>query len=585
VTTLDEPRPVRSRRGVLVAALVLAVVAAGVVVWLLVRGGDGERVSVFPGPTTLAASPTTTITLRGEDVDVEGATVTGVQRGEYAGRWKEHPDGGGATFTPAKPFAPGDRVSLETDDVRSAFVVAREGTIPKPPFDEGKPEADDGIQRFASRPDLRPPEVVVESSTPGASDGGVFVAPKRGPTQEGPMILDGDGKLVWFSPVEGDQQAFDFRVQQYRGKDVLTWWQGAVALYRGSGSGRIMDSSYRQIAEVRAANGYEMDAHEFQLTPAGTALIMAYVPVPWDTSSVGGRRDGIVEDCVIQEIDVATGTLLFEWHALGAIGLGESYRPAPKKAGQFHDPYHFNSVGLDAAGDFLVSARHTSAVYKIDRETGKILWRLGGKRSDFAMGPGTKFNLQHDARVQPNGTISLFDNVAEDLPARGRVSRGLVLRVDEQARRASVAREYERPRTLSPTQGSMEVMDGERAFVGWGGSRREFTEFSAPGSIAWDARFVPKDVESYRAYRMPWSGRPSTPPDALLRDGVVSASWNGATDVTAWRVTPAGGEPVEAPRSGFETTVQVPGRPRTALVEALNASGEVLGQSEAFATG
>ena len=85
--------------------------------------------------------------------------------------------------------------------------------------------------------------------------GFVFVAPKRGPTQEGPMILDRDGEVVWFHPVAGDQQAFDFRVQQYEGRDVLTWWQGAVALYRGFGSGRVLDSSYREIARVEMANG------------------------------------------------------------------------------------------------------------------------------------------------------------------------------------------------------------------------------------------------------------------------------------------------------------------------------------------
>ena len=200
------------------------------------------------------------------------------------------------------------------------------------------------------------------------------------------------------------------------------------------------------------------------------------------------------------------------------------------------------------------------------------------------MGPGAEFNLQHDARPQPDGTITLFDNVAEDLPAKGRTSRGLVLTVDEDAKRATVAREYEHPGILSPTQGSMQALRRHGAFVGWGGTRREFTEFSAPGEIAWDARFVPKGVESYRAYRMPWSGRPSTPPDVVLRDGVLWASWNGATDVASWRVTPAGGaRPVVVPSAGFETRVRLPGRPRTATVEALDASGKVLGRSEAFA--
>ena len=157
-----------------------------------------------------------------------------------------------------------------------------------------------------------------------------------------------------------------------------------------------------------------------KVPPGARFRLASVVVVPWDLSKLGGRRDGLVEDNVVQEIDVETGALLFEWHALGSIGLGESYRPAPRDRGKIHDPYHLNSIDLDADGNLVLSARHTNAIYKIDRQTGDVIWRLGGKRSDFAMRPGTTFNLQHDARMQHDGTITLFDNVAEDLPARGR---------------------------------------------------------------------------------------------------------------------------------------------------------------------
>ena len=109
----------------------------------------------------------------------------------------------------------------------------------------------------------------------------------------------------------------------------------------------------------------------------------------------------------------------------------------------------------------MLSARHTNAIYKIDRRTGDVPWRLAGKRSTFTMRPGATFKLQHDARVQPDGTLTLFDNVAEDLPARGRRSRGMALELDPEQRTATLIRKFEHPDgILSPTQGSMQQLDG-----------------------------------------------------------------------------------------------------------------------------
>jgi hypothetical protein len=183
---------------------------------------------------------------------------------------------------------------------RTSFTIARALKAPAPPFDTAKPATDPDVQGFRSRPDLRPPAVAVSTRSAAASPGKIFIAPKRGATQVGPMILDENGELVWFHPLDGDRQAFDFRVQEFRGRSVLTWWEGRMAVYRGAGVGRIVDGSYREVATVRPANGYDLDAHEFVLTPRGTALVMSYVPVPWDLSKVGGRADGIVEDNVVQ---------------------------------------------------------------------------------------------------------------------------------------------------------------------------------------------------------------------------------------------------------------------------------------------
>ena len=544
---------------------------------------------MFPGERVLGASPETTITFRGAGAGAfDDVVVTGSRSGRHDGRLTEHADGDGAAFVPAEPFTPGERVTVDAgriDGGETSFVVSRTLTGKPPPYDVAKPATDPRVQAFRSRPDLRPPKIAVTVRSAAASPGAVFIAPKRGATQVGPMILDEAGDLVWFRKLEDNLQAFDFRAQEYQGKPVLTWWEGRMQLYRGAGVGRIVDRSYREVATVRAANGYDFDAHEFVLTPAGTALLISYVPVPWDLSELGGLRDGVVEDNVVQEIDVATGELLFEWHALGTINLGESYRPAPAERGQMHDPFHFNSVTLDNDGDLLVSARHTGAIYKVDRDTGDIVWRLGGKRSDFEMEPGAKFAVQHDAERRADGAITLFDNVAEDLPARGRRSRALALQLDEEAKTATVDQWWEHTGSvLSATQGSTQNLPGGGAFVGWGGLQPYFSEFSADGRMVFDARFVPDGVETYRAYRHRWNGAGEGEPAAVARGSTVHASWNGASAVTRWRVK-ADGDPVSEPRAGFETAIRLPGTAGGATVEALDASGKVLGTAVAKPAG
>ena len=583
--------PVSRRTLVLVCAVALVAIAV-VLVWSMAARARPE-ISVYPGARTLAASPQTTITFRGTDRDGLGeVAVTGSRSGRHAGRLVPHRDGDGVVWAPDRPFAAGERVTVDTgrriagaDGDRTSFAIASPSTLPAPPFDDAEPPAGRGIRVFRSRPDLRPPAVTVETASPDAKPGQVFVAPKRGRTQQGPMIFDRNGTLVWFNPLPGDEQAFDFRTQSYRGEPVLTWWQGRMQLYRGSGVGRIVDSSYRPVTTVRAANGYSMDSHEFQITAAGTVLLISYVPVAWDLSELGGRRDAVVEDNVVQEIDGASGELLFEWHALGTIGLGESYRPSPKKRGQSHDPFHLNSVALDADGNLIVSARHTNAIYKIDRRTGEVLWRLGGKKSDFEQQPGAQFALQHDAGRRADGAITLFDNVSEDPKARGKASRGLALRLDERAGTASVVGQWEHAAgLLSTTQGSIQDLEGGGAFVGWGGHQPFFTEFGADGRTLFDARFTRADVESYRAYRAPWrargEGRPSVVARCARGRTSVWASWNGATDVASWRVQPDRGPVSTSPRRHFETAITLHALARAVVVDALAASGAVLGRSE-----
>src|ERR687889_937212 len=266
-----------------------------------------------------------------------------------------------------------------------------------------------GVWAFRSRPDLAPAAAEVTGSAYGTAPGCVFLALKEGAGEHGPMILDDRGQLVWF---EKYFSARDFRVQRYRGRPVLTWWEGSVVAGHGVGEYVIFDDSYREIARVRAGNGYRGDLHEFLITPEDTTLLVAYAPRRTDLSPIGGPKDGMVWEGIVQEVNIETGEIIFEWHTLEHVGIEESYIELPEDPDYVYDYFHINSIDVEPDGNLLLCARNTSGVYKVERENGMIIWRLGGKKSDFEMGPGTQSSFQHDARRQSDATITIFDNGA-----------------------------------------------------------------------------------------------------------------------------------------------------------------------------
>ena len=446
-------------------------------------------------------------------------------------------------------------------------------------------------QHFVSRPDLRPPVVDVRTHRRGTSGGYVFIAPKLRVAQAGPMILDDSGQVVWFKPLD-TRGVTDFGVQRYHGQPVLTWWRGRHVPQARNGYYVIYDSTYHELAQVHAGDGLVGDIHEFRITPRDTALITVYHRRRADLSSAGGPKNGLIYDGIVQEIDIATGRVLFEWHSFPQVGLKESYAKAPvarpgKRLPPF-DYFHVNSIDPEPNGNLLVSSRNTHTVYEIDRSSGKILWRLGGKRSDFTFGPGARFEWQHDARRQPDGKITLFDNGAA--PAVERFSRVLVLRVDEAARKVTLVRSYHHPRRLLfPYEGNAQFLPNGHVFVGWG-SNPDFTEFDRQGHVALDASFGRQggrpgtEADSYRAYRFDWVGHPSDAPRVAIRPGKLYVSWNGATAVERWDVL-AGADPQHLRRvatrakTGFETAIPLRGARGYVEVQAVGRDGGVLATS------
>lgn len=349
---------------------------------------------------------------------------------------------------------------------------------------------------------------------------------------------------------------------------------------------------------------YGGDLHEFTISRDGTALVSIYDPTPVDLTPVGGPELGWIFDAVFQEIDIETGDLLFEWRASKHIPINSTYEPLGAEGRErpsAFDYFHINSVDKTDDGNFLISGRHTHTVTCIDRKTGAILWTLGGKANDFADlsdGDATGFAWQHDARWHANGTLTLFDNSAHSGNDPISESRGLVIRLDVPNREATLLGAYYHPQQLlSTSQGNVQLLDDTgRVLVGWGHSA-SFTEYAANGDMLCNVHFAASAffnfgrVVSYRDFKGSWAGYPQTTPDAEVIGDRVYVSWNGATEVVAWRMEVWDSDDYDEAsfavvaqfgKTGFETEIEIPenlSRPLFRLA-AIDRDGKMLGVTD-----
>jgi Arylsulfotransferase (ASST) len=456
-----------------------------------------------------------------------------------------------------------------------------------------------GVLHFVSRPDLTPPNVGVArygGASPASPPYFILTPagyPHTGPGVPGLMILTLSGHLVWYSPNTGfpasDGMArVDLQVQSYQGQPVLTWWEGRVNNGYGEGTAVIANNAYQTVATVNAGNGLSADLHEFAITPQDTALITAYRPMPADLSALGGPADGTALSGTVQEIDIGSGEVVFQWNSLDYVPVTDTYQAfsGGTTASPF-DYFHVNSIAVTPDGDLLVSSRNTCTIYKVSRPGGDVVWRLGGKRSSFRMGPGATFWWQHHARPQSATVVSLFDDGAS--PAKEAQSRAILLDLDTATMQATLARSYTHPTPLlAANQGSMQVLGDGRVLVGWG-NLPHFSEFTQDGTLIMDGSF-PVGDQSYRAFTAAWTGNPTDKPAVAARvnqpgGSIVYASWNGATTVASWTVL-AGSTPsalakvISQPYGNFETAITVKTDGPYFAVTANDSLGRVLGQSD-----
>ncbi|HSZ05456.1 MAG TPA: arylsulfotransferase family protein [Solirubrobacteraceae bacterium] len=559
-------------------------------------------IAVSPQPGTPDASPSTQISFLGPaGTHVSDVRVVGSHSGAHTGALRAYSTGTGESFLPTHPFGAGERVTVSAKvsvggasfTVATNFTVAHQATVSQKEFPLNPGNASE-VQHYSSAPSLTPSTVrITTPAKSGAAPGDLFLAPYQGKGSPGPMITEQNGSLVWFHQLPPGEDATSLKLQQYEGKNVLTWWQGRI-LEVGFGQGEdvIYNTSYQKVAAVRAGNGYQADLHEFRLTPEGTAWIDVFDPIDVNLSSAGGLSDGTLTDSVIEEVDVKTGLVMWQWHALGHIPISESHNPAPKENYPW-DYVHINSIspggegGSGQNGEVLLSSRNTWTLYDVDIDSGGVRWRLGGDHSSFKLGPGTRTYWQHDAAWQPGGLISVFDNGSD--PPMEKQSRGLILDPNLKTHTVTLVKQFVNPTKtlLASSQGDMLSLPGGDWLMGYGGLPN-FTEYDAAGHVLLDGT-LGKNVQDFRTYLFPWSGQPTTAPSAVAAPGAggriaVSVSWNGATQVASWRVLAGASSGSLSPattatKSGFQTTISVSGAGPYVAVQALSSTGEVIGTS------
>jgi Arylsulfotransferase (ASST) len=559
---------------------------------------EGVPVDVSPAPETDTANPNTQISFLGlSAAEIHAVSVMGRRSGAHPGRLHGYSQGDGASFAPDSPFDVGEQVTVRAMigagnggrrigfrfRVDTPYSTATVSQFPNPPA------APADYQSFNTLPGIEAPimSVTVPDHDPAAGD--ILTTNGPGPGQYGPLIYTPQGRLVWFDKLSGGEAAADLNEQTYEGRRALTWWKGRVlSLGFGEGEDIVMNSHYQTVARIPGANGLKADLHDFQIAPHDVAYITAFNPIRCDLKTVEGGSGGSIVDTAIQQIDMKTGLVRWEWHSLDHIGASESEVETPADALPW-DYFHLNSIDPEPNGDILISARSTWAGYQLQGGTGRVLWRLGGNSSSFKMGPGTTMAWQHDGRVLPDGEVTFFDDGSN--PPIHSQSRALRIKLDLKTREARLTSVYTHANAplLAASQGNAQTLANGDTLVGYGGVPA-ISEYAKDGSLLLDAH-QPLDMSFYRAYRFPWSGRPLSPPAVLAssnntgEETIVHASWNGATKVAFWRVLAGkqtGSLTAQATiaASDFESATTLPEQYARVAVQALDSAGHVLGASK-----
>ena len=547
--------------------------------------------------------------LSNQNLDDLRFTIQGSNSGLHAGQTILADDHKTVIFKPASPFTPGEQVtanvsSLDLDGQTSysplsyTFRVAinqRPGSpgsseLSAPPLPSYPPRS--AFPNFLTVPqDI--PHYLVTMTSPIPAEGDIFVAPffwTKAEVGSYLLILSDQGQLVYYQSVANALDAWDFKEQP---NGLLSYYDQKNSTFY------VMNSHYQVVNTYPAGDGYSADLHELQILPNGNALLMIYDAETVDMSDIvsGGKPNATVTGLVIQELDPSKN-VIFEWRSWDHFSFFDS---TSSLTDQDIDLIHGNSLALTNDGNLLLSSRNLDEITKINLQTGQVMWRLGGKANMFTFVNSQVFAYQHDVRQLPNGDLTVFDNQGtQQVPAP---SKGIEYQLDETNKTVTQVWSFTHALPVFATfMGNTQRLADGNTVLGWGAPSQAngysfitMTEVSPDNQTLFELTFDQSYV-SYRAFRFPWQGTPSTPPALAYKivNGTLTLgySWNGATDVELYQIY-GGTSPQslnligEQAKTDFETQSQLANLPQGECyfqVAAIDSNGKEMARSQIIST-
>ena len=459
--------------------------------------------------------------------------VKGGKSGPVQGKTVISSDERTIIYKPFSDFQPGERVSvhlnpiskgemdIETDTTYQFIIMFRENVpqnmkelrrshipdLAEPHFLKKQNTEDPVILNGISIPTDFPRVNITVNDHPDT--GYIFLNTSWNSYPHYSLILDNSGNPIWYIRTQDNRQ--DLKVQPDGRLTMLTNLLDSPGFEFPGFEYVAMDTTYTVVDTFHVPSGYYGEEHDLQVLKNGHYLLIAKNDSIVDISQLisGGNPHATVTGNSVVEMD-ADDNPVFIWRSWDEGHYNILDAVHEDLYGSQIDYVHMNAIDVDLDGNILVSSRHMSEVTKINRQTGEVIWRLGGKHDYFTWeNDDGHISYQHDIRVLPNGNYTIFDNGNYRYPY---YSRAMEFSVDTTDWTVTKIWEYPEAHDIfAGWMGNTQRLSNGNTAICWADDALpKLTEVRPDGSKAFEMNFVESHA-SYRAFRFPWKAKAAAP--------------------------------------------------------------------------